>query len=73
MCVLAVVRPGGVSLGISDNGFTIRISRNVEIPPRGQQYIGCLVGDRLPIGAAKLRPEGVLYGPFRALRKALGA
>ena len=48
---------GGVPMGISENAFAIRISRDVEITPRRWLYLGRLGGDRLPIGASALRRE----------------
>ena len=64
---------GGVSLGISENEFKMRILRNVEITPRGWLYLGHPGDDNPPIGAATLRPDGFrMLPPLKRYTKALG-
>ena len=47
--------------------------RGYLLPHMEWLYLGCLGGDKLPIGVAKFPLMGVLYGSRRALHKALDA
>ena len=60
LCIWASVAllPLWVSLGISGDKLQIRISRNANITPMWWLYLGRIGGDRLPIGAATIHPEG---------------
>ena len=48
----------GTPMVFAEMEIQIRILSNADIPPRRWLYLGRLGGDRPPIGAATLRPEG---------------